>query len=190
MTDWLEHDGGPQPVANDVWVERPNSSRRIGPAHWFDWTVKGQFLILNQHLIDAARLEGIREGRDAAFRVLITQFLSQERSPPEWHILGTAISTLDPETVAKEAGPAYRRGDLDFLLGEEVEGYRAGAAASEARIKELEAALKDSVTAMRLLLDAVQKHNAESDTFLSGFPLHLLSIEIAAACALLKDGDQ
>ncbi len=103
MTDWLEHDGGPQPVANDVWVERPNSSRRIGPAHWFDWTVKGQFLILNQHLIDAARLEGIREGRDAAFRVLITQFLSQERSPPEWHILGTAISTLDPETVAKEA---------------------------------------------------------------------------------------
>ena len=56
MTDWLEHDGGPQPVANDVWVERPNSSRRIGPAHWFDWTVKGQFLILNQHLIDAARL--------------------------------------------------------------------------------------------------------------------------------------
>jgi hypothetical protein len=89
-----------------------------------------------------------------------------------------------------EAGPAYRRGDLDFLLGEEVEGYRAGAAASEARIKELEAALKDSVTAMRLLLDAVQKHNAESDTFLSGFPLHLLSIEIAAACALLKDGDQ
>ena len=56
MTDWIEHDGGPQPVADDVWVERPNSSRRIGPAHWFDWTVKGQFRILNQHLIDAARL--------------------------------------------------------------------------------------------------------------------------------------
>ncbi len=103
MTDWKQHDGGPQPVADDVWVERPNSSRRIGPAHWFDWTVKGQFRILNQHLIDAARLEGIRLGLDAAFRVLITQFLSQERGPPEWHMLGTAISTLDPETVAKEA---------------------------------------------------------------------------------------
>jgi hypothetical protein len=103
VTDWKQHDGGPQPVADDVWVERPNSSRRIGPAHWFDWTVKGQFRILNQHLIDAARLEGIRLGLDAAFRVLITQFLSQERGPPEWHMLGTAISTLDPETVAKEA---------------------------------------------------------------------------------------
>jgi len=57
-----------------------------------------------QPRIDAARLEGIREGRDAAFRVLITRFLSQERGPPEWHTLGTAISTLDPETVAKEAG--------------------------------------------------------------------------------------
>ena len=68
--------------------------------------------------------------------------------------------------------------------------YRAGAAASVARIKALEEALKDSVTAMRLLLDAVQKHNAESDTFLSGFPLHLLSIEIAAASALLKEADQ
>ena len=70
------------------------------------------------------------------------------------------------------------------------DGYRAGAAASEARIKVLEEALKDSVTAMQLLLDAVQKHNAESGTFLSGFPLHLLSIEIAAARALLKEADQ
>jgi hypothetical protein len=66
--------------------------------------VKCQYHVLNQHLIDAARLEGIREGRDAAFRVLITQFLSQERGPPEWHMLGTAISTLDAETVAKETG--------------------------------------------------------------------------------------
>jgi hypothetical protein len=103
MTDWIEHDGGPQPVADDVFVQRSNSRRSIGPAHWFDWTMKGQFRILNQHLIAAARLEGIRLGLDAAFRVLITQFLSQERGPPEWHMLGTAISTLDPETIAKEA---------------------------------------------------------------------------------------
>ncbi len=107
MSDWIEHDGGPRPVAADVWVWRgrkPNESRRIGPAYGFNWTAKCHYRILNQHLTDAARLEGIREGRDAAFRVLITQFLSQERGPPEWHMLGTAISTLDPETVAKEAG--------------------------------------------------------------------------------------
>ena len=71
-----------------------------------------------------------------------------------------------------------------------AEAYRAGQAASAERIKALEEGLKDSVTAMRLLLDAVQKHNTESTTFLSGFPLHLLSIEIAAARALLKEADQ
>ena len=36
------------------------------------------------------------------------------------------------------AGPSYRSGKLDFLLGEEVEGYRAGQAASAERIKALE----------------------------------------------------
>ena len=67
-----------------------------------------------------------------------------------------------------------------------AQAYRAGQAASAERIKALEEALKDSATSMRLLLDAVQKHNAESDTFLSGFPLHLLTIEIASIDALLK----
>ncbi len=41
-----------------------------------------------------------------------------------------------------EAGPSYRSGKLDGLLGEEVEGYRAGQAASAERIKALEAFLK------------------------------------------------
>jgi hypothetical protein len=40
-----------------------------------------------------------------------------------------------------EAGPSYRSGKLDGLLGEEVEGYRAGQAASAERIKALEEAL-------------------------------------------------
>jgi hypothetical protein len=107
------------------------------------------------------------------------------------------MATRCDEDRFPEVAEAYRRGDRDEFLRDDIEAYRAGAAESadreeelEARVAELEAALKDSVTAMRLLLDAVQKHNAESDTFLSGFPLHLLSIEIAAACALLKDGDQ
>lgn len=108
MTEWKQHDGGPQPFADDVWVEvvdpYDTDHDSVGPAGAFDWGGIEQFTVLNQHLIDAARLEGIREGRDAAFRVLITQFLSQERGPPEWHTLGTAISTFDPETVAKEAG--------------------------------------------------------------------------------------
>ena len=61
--------------------------------------------------------------------------------------------------IPRDAG--VRSADMALIaqapsLASEVLGLRAGAAASEARIKELEAALKDSVTAMRLLLDAVQ----------------------------------
>jgi len=81
-------------------------------------------------------------------------------------------------------------GETDETLKDFALGYRAGQAASAERIKALEKALKNTVTAMRLLLDTVQKHNAESDIFLSGFPLHLLTIEIAQAEALLKEADQ
>ncbi len=77
MTDWIEHDGGPQPVADDVFVQRSNSRRSIGPAHWFDWTMKGQFRIINQHLIEkegsiAAQrgyLQGLRSAKLAAMAV-------------------------------------------------------------------------------------------------------------------------
>jgi hypothetical protein len=105
MTDWIEHDGGPQPVADDVWVERPNSSRRIGPAHWFDWTGKCQYHVLNQHLIDAARLDGIRLGLEAA-HMAIGKGLN-DKTPLE--VAATimraeiTIVELDPETIAKEA---------------------------------------------------------------------------------------
>ena len=94
MSDWIEHDGGYQPVADDVWVERPNSSRRIGPAHGFDWAVKCRFHILNQHLIDAAILEGIRLGLEAAATAI-------DRECPE--VPTEIIGDLDPETIAKEA---------------------------------------------------------------------------------------
>jgi hypothetical protein len=94
MTDWLHHPGGPQPVADDVWVERPRSRRWIGPAHGFDWTVKCQYHVLNQHLIDAARLEGIRLGLEAAATAI-------DRECPE--VPTEIIGDLDPATIAKEA---------------------------------------------------------------------------------------
>jgi hypothetical protein len=114
MTDWIEHDGGPQRVADDVWMEvmwptpeglyLATCRDEIETADEIPWEgERFRYHVLNQHLIDAARLEGIREGRDAAFRALITQFLSNYRAPPEWHRLGTAISALDPATIAREA---------------------------------------------------------------------------------------
>ena len=60
MTDWIEHDGGPQPVADDVWVELRDDHVPfdIHLAKWVDWGHALQYRILNQHLIDAARKQG------------------------------------------------------------------------------------------------------------------------------------
>ena len=71
MTDWIEHDGGRQPVASDVWVRAVHDRESLGslghPAGVFLWHDVLRWHVLNQHLIDAARLEGIRLGlKDAA----------------------------------------------------------------------------------------------------------------------------
>ncbi len=58
MTDWIERDGGPQPVADDVWVEVVypyDGDDPVGTAAAFDWGGIEEFTVLNQHLIDAAR---------------------------------------------------------------------------------------------------------------------------------------
>lgn len=119
MTDWQQHDGGPQPVADDVWVEvfdPYNSDDSVGPAGAFDWGGIEQFTVLNQHLIDAARLEGIRLGLEAAAREADK---GSDRLAGEWregfkadsHLEGRSdgmdeaaelIRDLDPTTIAKE----------------------------------------------------------------------------------------
>jgi len=99
MTDWIEHDGGPQPVADDVWVELQgiHDPDPLWHAEALQWE-RGQFLyrILNQHLIDAARLEGIRLGLEAAAREAV-----------DWAVMPAnfdgAIRALDPATIAREA---------------------------------------------------------------------------------------
>ena len=67
MTEWIEHPGGPQPVADDVslYVWHPWGYFQSA-AGGVNWSGKQRFRILNQHLIDAARLEGIRLGLEAA----------------------------------------------------------------------------------------------------------------------------
>jgi hypothetical protein len=92
MTEWIEHDGGPQPVADDVslYVWHPWGYFQSA-AGGVNWSGKQRFRILNQHLIDAARLEGIRLGLEAA-----KTHLTEGGWIPE-------IGDLDPETIAKEA---------------------------------------------------------------------------------------
>jgi hypothetical protein len=103
MTDWIEHDGGPQPVADDVWVELQgiHDPDPLWHAEALQWE-RGQFLyrILNQHLIDAARLEGIRLGLEAAAEEA-NKWQMQIR--PCERFVDDAIRALDPETIAREA---------------------------------------------------------------------------------------
>lgn len=122
MTDWKQHDGGPQPVADDVWVSVHVSDGYT--TAWLSQTVPWQkqrvYRVLNQHLIDAARLEGIRLGLEAAARAV-------DAGAKDWHadipwididypsedhpVVDTiralrteanAIRALDPATIAKE----------------------------------------------------------------------------------------
>ena len=67
MTDWREHDGGPQPVGDDVWVEaqwpfagahfseEPDEMEQASELPWEG--NKLRYRILNQHLIDAKQAE-------------------------------------------------------------------------------------------------------------------------------------
>lgn len=125
MTDWKQHDGGPQPLADDVWVEvlvniGPHLDVAVfsdGPAWCEDWKNVSEYRILNQHLIDAARLEGIRLGLEAAAKEADK---GSDRLDGEWregcktdnHLAGRSdgmdeaaelIRALDPATIAREA---------------------------------------------------------------------------------------
>ena len=79
-----------------------------------------------------------------------------------------------------EAGPSYRSGKLDFLLGEEVEGYRAGQAASAERIKALKKLVQN------LMLE-VRARTMRSNTPLT---TNIVEMTVPDRVALLKEADQ
>ena len=167
MTDWTKHDGGPQPVADDVEIEVSyrrmlSPCKQVGAARFRNWKhnpekPKGDIIryrILNQHLIDAkqaeidalkedlaiwdsvfpdllpdrlksdkqlaeedvaakldaARLEGIRLGLEAAAKV--AGDYRNKLSASRLIAVGIHFSqhaddvlALDPETIAREAKP-------------------------------------------------------------------------------------
>ena len=103
MTDWKQHDGGPQPVADDVLVTTwsPDEGGWRIPASAVDWSSRGfQWRILNQHLIDAARKEGIRLGLEAAVSAVLINV--DAASFPAGEVVD-ALRALNPDTIAKEA---------------------------------------------------------------------------------------
>ena len=105
MTDWIEHDGGPQPVDDDAWVEaqwpfaggylsgEPDEMEQASELPWEGWELR--YRILNQPLIDAALKRGIELGLEAAAEV----------ADHDWPDPNSPIRRLDPETIAREAKP-------------------------------------------------------------------------------------
>lgn len=106
--DWIEHNGGPQPVDDAVWVEVNDRVEGyfVDLAQGVDWIEAQGYRILNQHLIDAARLEGIRLGLEAAAKVPATlSNMCAEGSDPQrsYDYAEEVIRALNPDTIAKEA---------------------------------------------------------------------------------------
>jgi len=110
VSDWIKHDGGPQPVADDVWVERLDGGFGLaGFMPSWNWSKSTSYRILNQHLIDAARLEGIRLGLEAAAKEIVEREKLASNFPDgggEYlrtdHMLAD-LRALDPGTIAREA---------------------------------------------------------------------------------------
>jgi hypothetical protein len=149
--DWIEHNGGSQPVGDDVFVE-VQSWVFAHPAKRIEWSATRRYRIVNQHLIDAkqaeidalrddletwqsvfphvmperlksdqqlaeedvaakidaARLEGIRLGLEAAAKEAsdCATDCAQEGLPDSALIFAQHaddIRALDPETIAREA---------------------------------------------------------------------------------------
>jgi hypothetical protein len=106
VSDWIKHDGGPQPVADDVWVGRLDGGFGLaGFMPSWNWSKSTSYRILNQHLIDAARIEGIRLGLEAANKAIEALVSTGDLHIEEEMALeeaSIAICTLNSEAIAKE----------------------------------------------------------------------------------------
>ena len=70
-----------------------------------DWPNVSQHRILNQHLIDAARLEGIRLGLEAAAKAALLNSHAEPFDLKYIDAVWSSIRALDPATIAKDAKP-------------------------------------------------------------------------------------
>ena len=112
MTDWIKHDGEPQPVEDKTWVVLDKVGFEAGMAQawqasWLNWNKRNTYRILNQHLIDAARLEGIRLGLEAA-HMIVGGLLKDDTPEDHANLIMRAEAKIifaleNPETIAREA---------------------------------------------------------------------------------------
>ena len=129
MTDWIEHNGGPQPFPNNTVIEAAFIGQNT-PDGFFGLGLLGNmegaistgttfqgvltfiedvhlndtyyYKTVNQHLIDAARLEGIRLGLEAAATAALLQSHSEPFDLKYIDAVWSVIRALNPDTIARE----------------------------------------------------------------------------------------
>jgi hypothetical protein len=109
------------------------------------------------------------------------------------------MATRCDEDYFPEVAEAYRRGYRDEFLRDDIEAYRAGAAASADRIKELEARVEELEWALlgtiagvgNHLPDSAKQHNLQVAIKVlkrsESYPSHLEAISNARS---MKESDQ
>lgn len=89
MSDWIEWKGGECPVPEDtaVAVHLRLDGWKWGEPYYWSWAHCGgskdivSYRVINQHRIDAARLEGIRLGLEAAHKAICALPVTPESDP-------------------------------------------------------------------------------------------------------------
>ena len=117
--DWIDHDGGPQPVADDVWVEVNDEVEGVyvDLASGVDWPAVKERRILNDHLIAAARLEGIRLGLEAANKAVEALVGVHIPIEEEWAFQDAimAIRDINSDTIARDVQTISHQAKCDNL---------------------------------------------------------------------------
>lgn len=124
--DWIEHNGGPQPVADDVWVEVFHSPptgpkfRMTADNSSLIWeNNKLYYRILNDHLIKAARKDGFEAGLEKSAEVANLE--GRQNIPrDDQHLIDAALER--GIRLGLEAAVAEVWNDS---LGNRIDGWRA-----------------------------------------------------------------
>ena len=126
MSDWIEHNGGPQPVADDVWVEidEGHIDHDCGAARLFDWNREEWFRwnVINQHLIDAkqAEIDALRDDLEtwqSVFpHVMPDRLKSDQQLADEDVAAKIDAARLEGIRLGLEAAEKYNRRAFDFIV--------------------------------------------------------------------------
>ena len=92
MSDWIEHDEAIAEKAYEIWLDEGMQGHDVIGVGEIAARLARE---ASQHLIDAARIEGIRLGLEAAAEI----------TDHDWPDPNSAIRRLDPEDIAREAKP-------------------------------------------------------------------------------------